>query len=197
MHDERTSKFVKVLNELVVPKGMVPDYLSADEYPAVVLDDSHAYTAPYVFEDCTGSPARFFLKCFLSGSPLCEWKLACQLVKSAATRGALVMQDATAVIDSEDWLGVNPRQLLLSFIAIFPGFKVRLPKLLATSLPDFRDGLFIACKFTNDPEADLILRPSPQNGQDLSTGRLLLSARLNGEISLLRKPSCERRRIVE
>lgn len=157
MNDNRTTGFIKALNELVCPKGLSPAYLSKDEYPVVILDDLYETSAPYVFEGCTDSQAKFFLRSFLAGSPLCEWELACQLAKLAATRGALVMQEAIAVVDGEDWSGINPRQLLLSFIATFPDFKARLPELLENSLSDFRDGLFIACREADNPEVDQIL----------------------------------------
>lgn len=151
------SEFLAVVNPIAKRCGLSQAYLSDDEHLVVVLDDLLESNLPYLFEECTDAEVTFLLECFLSESPPCEWELGCQLARLAATRGQLVLADAIAVIDHEDWTGINPRQLLLSFIAAFPDFKVRLPKLLKDSLPDFRDGLFIACKFANDPEADLIL----------------------------------------
>ena len=158
MQSHTLSEFLAVVNLLAKHYGLSPAYLSEDEHPVVVLDDLLESNAPYLFEKCSDIEAKLLLECFLVSTPPCEWELDCQLARLAATRGQLVLADAIAVIDHEDWGGINPRQLLLSFMATFPDFKVRLPKLLATSLPDFRDGLFIACKFANDPEVDLILR---------------------------------------
>lgn len=158
MQAHTLSEFLAVVNPLAKRYDLSPAYLSGDEHSVVVFDDLLESNAPYLFEKCSDIEAKLLLECFLVSTPPCEWELDCQLARLAATRGKLVLADAMAVIDHEDWSGINPRQLLLSFMATFPDFKVRLPKLLATSLPDFRDGLFIACKFANDPEVDLILR---------------------------------------
>lgn len=147
-----------MVDSLAERYGLSRAYLSTDEHPVAVLDDLLETNAPYLFDKCSDVEAKLLLECFLLSTPPCEWELDCQLARLAATRGQLVLADAIAVIDQEDWTGINPRQLLLSFIVTFPDFKTRLSKLLANSLPDFRDGLFIACKFANDPEADLILR---------------------------------------
>ena len=158
MQTHTLSEFLEVVNLLTKRHSLSPAYLSEDEYPAVVLDDLLESNAPYLFEECLDVEAKLLLECFLASTPPCEWELDCQLARLAATRGQLVLADAMAVIDREDWSGINPRQLLLAFIATFPDFKVRLPELLENSLPDFRDGLFIACKFANDSEVDRILR---------------------------------------
>ena len=35
MNNDHVSEFIKALNELAIPMGMAPAYLSEDEYPAV------------------------------------------------------------------------------------------------------------------------------------------------------------------
>ena len=158
MQTHTLSEFLEVVNLLTKRHSLSPAYLSEDEYPAVVLDDLLESNAPYLFEECLDVEAKLLLECFLASTPPCEWELDCQLARLAATRGQLVLADAMAVIDREDWSGINPRQLLLAFLATFPDFKVRLPKMLENSLPDFRDGLFLACWHLNDSVVNRRLR---------------------------------------
>ena len=157
MNQHTRVEFLMALNEQADRFGVAPAYVSSDECPAVVVDALYEPNAPYLFENCDNLRARLFLECFLASFPNCEWNLNCQLAKLAATRGALVMQDAITVIENEDWSGINPRQLLLSFIATFPDFTSRLPKLLENSVSDFRDGIFIACREANNPAVDQML----------------------------------------
>ena len=157
MNQYTTREFLTALNEQTKKFGVEPAYMSNDEWPTIVVDALYEPNAPYLFGDCDDLQAKLFLECFLASSPNCEWNLNCQLAKLAAVRGSLVMQDAIAVIDSEDWAGINPRQLLLSFIATFPDFTSRLPKLLKNSVSDFRDGIFIACREANNPAVDQML----------------------------------------
>lgn len=128
MQTHTLSEFLGVVNLLTKRHGLSPAYLSEGEYPVVVLDDLLGANAPYLFEECSDVDAKLLLECFLTSTPPCEWELDCQLARLAATRGQLVLADAMAVIDHEDWSGINPR---LPLEAADGKFLVTIPRIQA------------------------------------------------------------------